>query len=1145
VQGYVPGVGPKSKLAIIGIAPGSEEVIKEKPFVGPSGSILRSDLKDAGINIEETYRTNIFKYQLPNNQFEKYQEIGLNLQEALADLQEEINTINPNCILGLGDPVLKSLTGHSGINSWRGSILFALGKKAVFTWHPAAELHGEGEGQWKTWQRYVRKFDVQRAVEESSYPELDLSHRNLIIARSYSDVFRFFERNKNESYCALDIEAIENIPVCIGFSFIPSEALCIPLFNTLPIKVDNKKKSYERNVEISTIPSGDLALIWQEIAKLLLNPKVSFIGQNFKYDEDKLNRLGFFLHSLHWDIMIGTHCISSEMPKSLAYQTSIYTREPYYKDEGKELNFKKEGIEQFFLYNCKDACITREIFDVQQKELKEIPFGIPHATWRMQLHKAYLDLDRVGFAVDEEERWELIHKYVEWGVRLEKELFDLIGHTVNFRSPKQVAELLYEELKIPKRAGTGEQVITGLLGNVLKPGKHNTEIRICEIILEYRRVDKSLGYLKAAPDYDGRMKTTFRICGTENYRTSTNILDPPIRPEKMGWAMQTVSKHGDIGNDLRSILVADRGFIIVNIDQSQAEARVCSLLADDEKTLKEYDLIDKHALTASKFFGGEEKDYSKKILGYECPERFVGKAQPLTAKILTPSGWKLMKDIRIGDTICNSYGSSSKVTGVYPQEKKDIYEVEFSDGSKTQCCLEHNWNVRSPAGAWRDGPYEMRSLSYIKNNLRNNSGELTKLIPITRAVEFEKNPLPIHPYVVGLLLGDGTFRQKYSYGFSSADIELVWEFENLTGIKLSKRNGYDYAIPAEYTKKIKELGVHGQYSEDKHIPENYKFSCIEDRLAILRGLMDTDGTVNKRGTGVTFDSASKQLAKDVIFLVNSLGGIATYSNRQTKFTYNNETRLGMKSHRVFISNMQYNPFNLDRKLSRWKQTTAYRRFKNIKLISNEECQCISVNSGDRQYITDDFIVTHNTLRHAYHLDIGKREAMVNVNTDARKYKIRIRISEWKAGECLKILAQDTPKIKSVFHETIQNLLRKDRRIVGTYGASRYFYDDDGTRDLYKGAYSFIPQQTVSDKTKQVLLKIKKNLWDIRVVVETHDALTLLIRDNESLKDKILEIQSYFLEPISFADCSIPRRDLVIPCDVEVGYNYKELGKWKG
>lgn len=816
LSNYVSGYGPhNAKLLICGIAPGHEEVLAGKPFVGPSGNILKNDLKDAGYSIDDCHLTNIFKYQLPNNEFKKYQEIGLNLQDALADLTEEINAVNPNCILGLGDPVLYSLAGksgkHNGINVWRGSILHTFGRKTIFTWHPAAELHGAGEGQWKSWQKYVRKFDIKRAVEQSFFKEVKSVPRLLHIAKSSADVYRFLEKNKNEEYCAVDIEAIESIPICIGLSFNKHEGFSIPLWNILPIvhEGEGKRKKPNINLRISDIPSPDLAYIWQLLAAFFADPKFKFIGQNFKYDEDKINKLGFYLR-LFWDTMIGTHCITSEMPKGLAFQTSISTEEPYYKFEGRNFIPGKDKIEVELLYNCKDACVTREIFDVQYLELKTlIPFGLEHALWRMDLHSLYMAIDNEGFKVDEDERKALIHKYVNWLIRLEKELHELTGQIINIASPIQVAKLLYEDLKIPKREGTGEQVLTTIIGNILKNDKDSTRTRVCEIVLEWRRVDKSLGYLKASPDYDDRMKTTFLITGTENFRTSTNILEPPIRPDKMGWSLQTVSKHGDIGNDLRSILIPDNGYIIVNIDQSQAEARVCSLLADDEDTLRSYDTGDKHALTASKFFGGREEQYSKKILGYECPERFVGK----------------------------------------------------------------------------------------------------------------------------------------------------------------------------------------------------------------------------------------------------------------------------------------------------------------------------------------------TLRHAYHLDIGKREAMINVNTDARKYKIAITISEWRAGECLKILAADTPKIKSVFHYLIQELLHNDRRIIGTYGSSRYFFDEMGSKDLWKGAYSFIPQQTVSDKTKHVALKVRKNLWDVKIVCEAHDALTFMIRETR-LDERIEEIQSYFAEPISFERCSIPRRDLVIPTDVEIGINYCELKKYR-
>ena len=411
---------------------------------------------------------------------------------------------------------------------------------------------------------------------------------------------------------------------------------------------------------------------------------------------------------------------------------------------------------------------------------------------------------------DETKRKELIHKYINRLVDLEVELFNLckefgITEPVNVRSNPQVNKLLYISLNIPTRKGTGEEVLTSLMANVIKDRR---KFRICELILEIRRVDKTLGYLKAEPDYDGRMKTTFLITGTENYRTSTNVLEPPIRPIQVGWAFQTVTKHGDVGQDLRSILVADKGYVIVNIDQSQAEARVCSHLAGDEEKKKAYDTRDVHAETAAKFFKGKIEQYSKKILGYECPERFVGK----------------------------------------------------------------------------------------------------------------------------------------------------------------------------------------------------------------------------------------------------------------------------------------------------------------------------------------------TLRHAFHLGIGKHEAMVNVNTDARKYKININISEWFAGQCLKELEKDTPLIPKVFHAEIQRLLASDRRLFGTYGASRYFYDEEG-RDLWKGGYAFIPQQTVSDKTKQVLLKIIRYLKDVRVVVESHDALAMLIRE-KVVDERVEEIQSWFAEPIDFSNCSIPRGLLVIPTETEVGYDYKNLKPYK-
>ena len=810
VEGYGSN---NAKLFIVGIAPSTEELIEGKPFAvaGPSGGILRKDLVEAGTHIDQCYRTNIFKFQLPNNEFARYKEIGLSLPDALKELQQEIDTINPNCILGLGDPVLYALAGKSGagnkIAEWRGSILSILNnRKAVFTWHPAHELHGSGEGTYKSWQKYVRKFDVARAVAESNSPNLSLPNRFLHVANNSVDVIQFLSRHSHEEYCSVDIESIEHIPICIGLSRNPREAISIPLWNELDIDVQfehKPKKNYHYRLEVSKIPNQDLAFIWQLLAKFFMDKSVKFIGQNFKYDEDKLNRLGFYLHSLFGDTLLSGQCISSELPKSLGFQTSIYTREPYYKDEGRNFVPGKDNIRDFLYYNCKDAAVTLEIFKAHLEELKGIPNALDgFLNFRSKLHKTYHRIEQIGFKTDDEKRKELIKKYVEQLIELEVEFFELTrSYTIdpiNMNSPVRLAKLFYEEMKIPRRAGTGEEVLTSLLANVVKD---KNKQRSLEIVLKYRQVAKTLGtYLGAENDYDGRMRTSYFIAATESYRTSTQILKSPLRNKEIGWALQTVTKHGDTGSDLRSILVADRGFIFVNIDQSQAEARVCSLLANDDETLRLYDTNDIHALTASKVFGGSESTWSKRALGYECPERFCGK----------------------------------------------------------------------------------------------------------------------------------------------------------------------------------------------------------------------------------------------------------------------------------------------------------------------------------------------TARHAYHLGIKKHALMVNMNTDARKYKIKLNISEWKAGEIIKALQAMTPKIQTVFHHEIQRSLSTSRRLFGTYGASFYLYEEWGD-DLFKGAYSRIPQQTVSDKTKTVAIWAQKEIWDCPVVGESHDALLFLCPERK-VDDYVPAIIEQFQLPIDFSQCSLPRRELIIPAEVEVGYD---------
>jgi uracil-DNA glycosylase family 4 len=623
---YIPGMGAISpKLMILGEAPAREETLAGKPFVGASGRELDRLLKDAGISRSETWITNVCKYEVPANVGGKKSSFyaravahGIDMDKQLEELQVEINGVRPNVILALGGTALWALSGKTKISKFRGSILWGMGCKFVPTYHPAHLLHSTSGGEIKGyWNRQVMIFDMKRAHAESLSPAYELPSRTLQIAQNSSELYTFLETYKNSNKLSVDIEAGGHcLPICVGLAFNKYHGMTVPLWN---------------QDKISNIPQADLANMWVMLARVLWEKDI--VGQNFNYDRDKLRRLGFSIKRIYSDTMLKAFAINPELPKGLAFNTSIYTREPFYKDEG-----MYEGSIRDLLLGCaRDACVTYEINDAMDADLKELGMEKFYNNFLMTLPDFYAEIENNGFFVNEEKRIELIEKYVEWDERLGYEMFQIVGEDINPNSPPQVYSLLFDNWKLPRRPGTGEEELTALLN--LKNGvKHQPYRDWIEKCLERRKVKKAIStYLLALPDYDGKMRTTCFMC-LETGRTSTGQQDPPIRPKVdlvgkgrakdmkvMGTAFQVFTKHGDVGSDVRGMYEPGPGYIFVQLDSSQAEARVVFNLATDEQALKDIDIHDYHALTASWFFGGSEKDYSKKILGYESPIRFAGK----------------------------------------------------------------------------------------------------------------------------------------------------------------------------------------------------------------------------------------------------------------------------------------------------------------------------------------------------------------------------------------------------------------------------------------------------------------------------------------------------------------------------------------
>lgn len=629
---YVPGYGASSaKILICAEAPGGEEERIGRPLVGPTGRMVDQLLEDNGAHRNECYATNVYKYRPPGNSIKDipYEEIA----KGLPQLYDEVDTIRPNVILAFGNLALYHMTGHHGITKWRGSYLPSRpikGKiyQVIPTIHPASLFKDKDKGGLP-WQAlaYIRS-DVGKAVQKSKQSAYMPTTRLLHICRSYSQLFLFLQRHKDKTKVAVDIEVINAIPVCVGLAFSKYEAMTVPLGNfgswTLPGQ---------------GIAMHELVLIWRLLAEFFKKPGLQIIGQNFKFDHTSLWQIcGFKIpdESVWCDTQLLAQEIHPEFPKSLQFLTTIYSDEPFYKDEGKEFNPKKDKIEDFFKYNGKDCCVEYEIAGEMLEVARELGVEQRFFEQSMPMHGLYREIDRVGFKTNEDTRKFLWTKYETMLEQAQDELDTLAGYAINCMSPKQVGMYLFHDLKLPFRASVDEDTLVALLGNHAKTDKQRKSI---PLILAIRRIRKTLStYLACPPDFDGRTRTVYRLTGAETGRTSTSQPGPPVRPimwvkkrekngkiklakKKIGMAFHTMTKHGDIGADLLTMFEPDGpDECIGEADQSQAEARIVANLAGDEQLLKLFDTIDIHRQTATWLFGIPYEKIDKKN-----PMRFVGK----------------------------------------------------------------------------------------------------------------------------------------------------------------------------------------------------------------------------------------------------------------------------------------------------------------------------------------------------------------------------------------------------------------------------------------------------------------------------------------------------------------------------------------
>lgn len=629
---------PRAPLWFIGEAPGADEDRLGVPFVGSSGKELDRMLQEAGIGQEECYFTNPYKVRPPGNDLERLHEIGIPLQLYLDQFFEELLEYKPPFIIPLGGTPLGILCpdtiqardGEAKISKWRGSLLASSRLNwphfVIPNFHPAYILR-----EWS--DRDVSVFIFRRIGEEFDYFRRNgilqpLFERQLLPEPSFDEAKNYLEECLNhDGPTSLDIELLaRRVPICISASYNRANGISMAFFEGDPRKQ---------------------AILWRLLNKILATKRI--VGQNWTtFDTNWMEALGFEPGiSLCDDTLVRHHVLHPEMSHKLDFQVLQYTREPFYKDEGKGWQFR-EGMRKLKLYNCKDSACTLEVYEEQELEFNDNPeLRRFYAEYEMPLARVFHQIDKRGIYVDMDElalmRIDILKEQDERCIAIStnlkgrpvtvsapkaKKLAEILKidpkGVFNIGSPTQLKGFLKDELKIKlkidrhtHKESTGEETLNDAFAATGNP--------VLKDILRIRELNKILGTYVDAKLSNRVFYSCYSVTGTVTGRRAS-------RKNFLGFGSngQNQPKHSDLGERFQGIFLARPNRIFVYCDQASAEewpvqGIIADVSGDDSGIRALFDSmatgISRHARLASTLFGLPLDRVNNK----ECIEYYIGK----------------------------------------------------------------------------------------------------------------------------------------------------------------------------------------------------------------------------------------------------------------------------------------------------------------------------------------------------------------------------------------------------------------------------------------------------------------------------------------------------------------------------------------
>ena len=588
---------------VIGEAPSYDDLRKGHVFSGYSGDEFARLLNEAGITRTQTYSTYLVKTKVPGDSLEAW--VATKKKDITSDhtmfrdkfvipafvesvnlLKKEIANVQPNVIITLGNVVTWALTGNWGVTSWRGSMLQTDLDCGIGYFPKVLPTFVSGMMYRKPEWLPLMKTDLRRAVMMSASRELIVPNNHYIIRPTYSTVNGILTQLYDQLEAArvagqgtklrlgVDLETRSGHIACCGIAWSNTEALCIPF---MCVERPEGYFNFEEELQV-------LAML----EKVLTHPNVEVLGQNFSYDLQYFWRWFMFRPRVARDTMLMQHTMFPNMQKSLDYLSSMYCPfHRYWKDDGKEWN-PSIPEDEYWNYNCDDATKTFELDNILNGEngqpgmVDKMRVRAPSDFQNKLIWAVDLTMTR-GVRVDLAARQKFTSELITVIQELESWIHQAVGYDLNISSPKQMADLFYEQLRFKpvKNRKTGgvttddealskisakEPLVRGLVERI-------QALRSCRVFLST--------FLEASLDSDQRLRCSYNIAGTETFRfasrknafgTGLNLQNVPAGGEAAAGVMLP---------NIKQTMIPDIGMEFFDIDLNSADLRIVVWESDE------------------------------------------------------------------------------------------------------------------------------------------------------------------------------------------------------------------------------------------------------------------------------------------------------------------------------------------------------------------------------------------------------------------------------------------------------------------------------------------------------------------------------------------------------------------------------------